>query len=440
MRDIIIQNDFLWGAATAAAQIEGAYDEGGKCLSIWDVAPADKIRNGDNCHIACDHYHRYKEDVKLMKEMGLKSYRFSISWCRIVPEEGRINETGLQFYSDLVDELIRNGIEPLVTLYHWDLPVWSYEKGGWLDHRIIDDFAFYVEAVVKSLSDRVRYWITFNEPQCFLMNGYMQGVHAPFKRKYLAMPKFSKIFMKANKRAVEVIRKNAIKKPLIGLAYASGAFIPDDENDPMSIQEARRKSFDKGTMGLMNNRWWMDPIILGKGVSAFGIYHLSNKTAKEVKVDFDFIGINHYEAFNYATYGGDKTIDKTRLPQSQLGWVMDGKSMYWTLKFIYERYKLPIMITENGVALNDKIVNGIVEDDERIMFVDDYLSNMKKAMKEGVEVLGYHYWSLMDNFEWTEGYEPRFGLIHVDYQTMKRTMKKSAYHYRDIIESNGEKI
>ena len=439
MSDRIIPKDFLWGASTAAAQIEGAWNEDGKCPSIWDIAPETKIKNGENCHVACDHYHRYKEDVALMKQIGLKSYRFSVSWCRIVPEDGKISEKGLQFYSELIDELIRNGIEPLVTLYHWDLPVWSYEKGGWLDERTVDDFAFYTEAVVKKLSDRVRYWITFNEPQCFLMNGYMQGIHAPFKRNYLAMPKFSRIFMKANKKAVEVIRRDAIRKPLIGLSYATGAFIPDDEKDPESIQQARSRSFDKG-MGLMSNRWWMDPVILGKGVSAYGIYRISDRLAKEIRTDLDFIGINHYEAFNYSAWGGDKTIDRSVLPKSQLGWVMDGRSMYWTLKFIYERYKLPIMITENGVSLEDRMVEGTVDDEDRIDFIDDYLSNMKKAMEEGVKVLGYHYWSLMDNFEWAEGYAPRFGLVHMDYQTMKRTLKRSAYHYKEIIESNGSDL
>lgn len=439
MDKTVIQDDFLWGASTAATQMEGAYDEGGKCLSIWDVAPADKIKNGENCHVACDHYHRYKEDVALMKEIGLKSYRFSVSWCRIVPEEGKINEEGLRFYSELVDELTRNGIEPLVTLYHWDLPIWVNEKGGWLSNTTIDDFVFYVEAVVKRLSDRVRYWITFNEPQCFLMNGYMQGVHAPFKRNYLAMPKFSKVFMRANKKAVDIIRAHALRKPMVGLSYATGAFIPDNETDPSSVEQARRKSFNEG-MGLMNNRWWMDPVILGKGVSAYGIYHISNRIAKEVKADFDFIGVNHYEAFNYSAWGGDKTIDRSKLPLSQLGWVMDGRSMYWTLKFIYERYHLPIMITENGVALDDKVIDGTVDDEKRISFMDDYLANMKKAMKEGVEVLGYNHWSLMDNFEWAEGYTPRLGLIHVDYGSLKRTLKNSAYHYKHIIESNGAEL
>ena len=428
---------FLWGASTAAAQIEGAYDEDGKTLSIWDVAPKDKIRNGENCHIACDHYHRYKEDVARMKEIGLRSYRFSISWPRIVPKEGQINEKGIRFYSDLIDELLKNGIEPLVTLYHWDLPVWSYEKGGWLDERIIDDFVFYTKTVVDALSDRVTWWITFNEPQCFLMNGYMQGVHAPFKRNYLAFPRFSKIFMKANKKAVETIRTHAKKKPVIGLSFATGAFIPKEENGPRSIEEARSRSFDKG-IGVMNNSWWMDPILKGKSVRAYGVYHIGGKDLREIQTDFDFLGVNHYEAFDYAAWGGDKSIDKSKLPQSSLGWVLDPRSIYWTVRFLYERYRLPILISENGVSLQDQIINGTIDDRVRIRFLDDTLRYLRKAMEDGAEVLGYQHWSLMDNFEWAEGYGPRFGLIYVDYPTQERTLKESARHYREIIRTNGE--
>ncbi len=432
--------NFLWGAATAAAQVEGGYLEGGRTPSIWDVAPKEKIKGGENCHVACDFYHKWREDVALMKEMGLKSYRFSVSWPRIVPEKGKVNKEGLKFYSDLVDALLAVGIEPLVTLYHWDMPVWVNDYGGWESKKITEDFLFYTRAVVEALSDRVQYWITFNEPSCFLMNGYMQGVHAPFKRHYLNLPKFTKIFMRTNAETVALIRKTAKKKPYIGLSYAASASIPKDERDPASVEEARNASFFKG-MGTMNNRWWMDPIILGKPVSAFGIYHIGARFAKSVQVKFDFLGVNHYEAFNYSAWGGDKSIDKSKLPQNSLGWVIDERSIYWTLKFLYERYRLPIMITENGVSLGDKPdKSGKVHDDVRTKALDGFLSYMQKAMKEGVPVLGYQHWSLMDNFEWAEGYGPRFGLIYVDYATGKRTLKDSAYHYRDIIAQNGANV
>ena len=432
--------NFLWGAATAAAQVEGGNLEGGRTPSIWDVAPKEKIKGGENCHVACDFYHKWREDVALMKEMGLKSYRFSVSWPRIVPEKGKVNKEGLKFYSDLVDALLAVGIEPLVTLYHWDMPVWVNDYGGWESKKITEDFLFYARAVVEALSDRVQYWITFNEPSCFLMNGYMQGVHAPFKRHYLNLPKFTKTFMRTNAETVALIRKTAKKKPYIGLSYAASASIPKDERDPASVEEARNASFFKG-MGTMNNRWWMDPIILGKPVSAFGIYHIGARFAKSVQVKFDFLGVNHYEAFNYSAWGGDKSIDKSKLPQNSLGWVIDERSIYWTLKFLYERYRLPIMITENGVSLGDKPEkDGKIHDDVRVKALDGFLSYMQQAMKEGVPVLGYQHWSLMDNFEWAEGYGPRFGLIYVDYATGKRTLKDSAYHYRDIIMENGANV
>lgn len=437
MKKAAFPDGFLWGAATSSAQIEGGYLSDGRTLSIWDIAPKEKIKSGDNCHISCDHYHRYKEDIALMKELGLKSYRFSVSWSRVISEDGKVNEKGLDFYSNLVDELLKNQIEPLVTLYHWDLPVWQDKKGGWLTTDIIDDFAFYAKTVVEALSDRVTYWITFNEPSCFLMNGYMQGVHAPFERRYLALPKFTKIFMMTNKTAVETIRRYAKKKPLIGLSFAAGAFIPKDENDPKSVEEAYHKTFHV-TMGTMNNRWWMDPILLGKPVTAYGIYRTHQKDMEKFRTDFDFLAVNHYEAFNYSEWGGDKSIDKSKLRTTALGWVIDGRSIYWTLKFLYQRYRLPIIITENGMANHDTVVNGEVKDDIRIEFMTDYLSHVRQAIADGVEVFGYQHWSFFDNFEWAEGYEPRFGLVHVDYNTQKRTVKNSAYYYKKIIETNGE--
>ena len=189
---MVFPQDFLWGAATSSTQIEGGWNEDGRTPSIWDVAPEDKITGGADCHVACDHYHRWREDVALMKELGLKSYRFSISWSRIMPEEGKINARGVAFYSDLIDELRNNGIEPLVTIYHWDLPVWVQEKGGWLSKKIVPLFADYTKAVVDSLSDRVTCWIPLNEPQCFIMNGHMTGAHAPFIKRYLALSRLTR--------------------------------------------------------------------------------------------------------------------------------------------------------------------------------------------------------------------------------------------------------
>ena len=429
--------DFLWGAATAAPQIEGGFNEDGRTPSIWDVAPAKKIKNGANCHIACDHYHRWKDDVALMKKMGLKSYRFSISWSRVMPQEGIINQKGLQFYSDLVDELIKNGIEPLVTIFHWDTPVWVYKKGGWLSKNIIPLFAEYTKAVVEKLSDRVTYWMAMNEPQCFIMNGYMQGAHAPFKHRYLALSKLTRICLLAHAESVNTIRKYAKKPPKVGIAMAAGAFVPKSESKA-DVDEARRKTFYNG-LGTMSNRWWGDPVFKGETVSAYGVYRTREKDMPKIKVKMDFVGLNVYQPFQEGSWG-NKPADVPDDRKTSMGWVIDGRVLYWTIRFFYERYGLPLMVTENGMAANDeqdKVANGAVHDNKRIGFIKEYLASVKRAVNENIPVLGYQYWSLMDNFEWAEGYEPRFGLIHVDYKTGQRTLKDSAYEYKKIIESNG---
>ncbi len=426
--------NFLWGAASAAAQVEGAYQADGKCLSIWDAAPLSKIKNGDTCHIACDHYHRYKEDVALMHELGLKSYRFSVSWCRVMPAEGKINSRGLQFYSDLVDELLKNGIEPLVTLYHWDLPLWVQEKGGWFSEKIVPLFAEYTRAVVEALSDRVRYWITINEPQCFIMNGHMVGAHAPFKHRYLALSELTRNCLLANKACCDIILQVAKKPPQIGIAMAASAFVPISEK-AKDIEQARYLTFE-GMAGTMSNRWFDDPALLGKPVSAYGIYRVPEKLARAVKCDYDFVGVNVYAPLQKDWKDHSKEWPEDR--KNSLGWLIDGHCLYWTIRFFHERYGLPVMVTENGLADSDmQSDDGGIHDPKRIAFLHEYLGSLKRAVDEGIPVLGYQHWSVMDNFEWAEGYSPRFGLIYVDYETGKRTLKDSAYEYRKIIETNG---
>ena len=400
MSSTAFPNGFLWGAASASAQIEGAWNEDGRTPSIWDVATKKQVRHGETCHTACDHYHRFREDVALMKEIGLKSYRFSISWSRVMPEEGKVNEKGLQFYSDLVDALLKNGMEPMVTVFHWDMPMWVYKKGGWLSERIVPLFRDYTKVLVDTLSDRVKWWMTVNEPGCFIMNGYLQGVHAPFKRDYLALSKLTRNCMLAHAEAVKTIRQYAKQKPMVGAAFSTGAYVPKTESVE-DIEAARKKSVEIGN-GLMANRWWMDPMILGKPVKAYGIYASKQK---------------------------------------DMAWVIDERVMYWNVRFIYERYGLPIMITENGLAAHDTIsTDGKVHDPKRTDFLCRYLKELKRAIDDGIPVLGYQHWSVMDNFEWAEGYDPRFGLIYVDYATQKRIVKDSAWDYKGIIETNGARL
>lgn len=427
----MFNKDFLWGAATASAQIEGGWNDDGRTPSIWDNAPSHKIKNEANCHIACDHYHRYKEDFALMKELGLKSYRFSVSWSRVQPEKGKINKKGLDFYVNLVKELKNAGIEPLVTIFHWDLPMWVHNEGGWLSEKIIPLFEEYTKIIVNALSDEVTYWIPMNEPQCFIMLGYAYAIHAPFKFGLLNIPKATRICMLAHSASVNAIRKYAKKTPKIGIAMAAGAYIPKSETAD-DIEKARHKSFNSG-IGLMNNRWWSDPILLSKPVTAFGFLKTHERDMKDIYQKLDFVGLNVYQPYG---------VSKRKLNDSRktsMGWAIDGKVLYWTIRFYFERYGLPIMVTENGMADNDCISHdGAVHDAKRIEFLKEYLGGVKRAVDEEIPVLGYQHWSLMDNFEWAEGYGPRFGLIYIDYNTQKRTIKDSGYWYKKIIESDGE--
>ncbi len=427
--------NFLWGAAASATQIEGAWDEDGKCPSIWDVA-GKHIENGQDCHTACDHYHRYKEDVALMKELGLKSYRFSVNWCRIMPEKGKVNPKGLAFYKDLVAELRSAGIEPMVTIYHWDLPVWADKEGGWKNKKIVDWYLEYVQAVVDALSDQVHFWMTFNEPQVFIMSAYVLGSFAPFQHAVFSFKNCLRNMLLAHGRAVSLIRKIAKTPPQIGLAMASTNYIPDSE-DEAGLRDAAEKSFTS-QVGEGSNGMYMDPIVLGKA-SKMLRRKLSPEDLKIISAPIDFIGVNVYQPAN--PLFKDTKYSAEGKPKSSLRWVIDGRCLYWTIRQYYERYHLPILVTENGMATPDEVgPDGKVHDTMRETFLKDFISAMKRAVDEGIPVLGYQHWSILDNFEWCSGYGPRFGLIHVDYKTQKRTIKESARYYARIIASNGEDL
>ncbi len=427
--------DFLWGAASASAQIEGAWDEDGKSPSIWDVA-GSHIKSGEDCHTACDHYHRYKDDVALMKELGLKSYRFSVAWPRIMPEKGVVNPKGIEFYKNLVAELKAANIEPLVTLYHWDMPLWVHEEGGWKSPKIIDYYLEYVKVVVEALSDDVQYWMTFNEPQCFIMLAYVMGAHAPFKHDVLSFKNHLRHMLLAHGRAVKLIRETAKRKPIIGIAMASTTYIPDSE-DEAGLKDAAQKSFES-QVGEGSNGLYCDPIALGNA-SKMLRKKLSAEDLKIISEPIDFLGVNVYQPSNGTI--NRKGYNTDELPKTMMGWVIDGRCLYWTVRQYWERYHLPIMVTENGMANPDTVdADGKVHDEVRVKFLDEFLSQLKRAVDEGIPVLGYQHWSIMDNFEWAEGYGPRFGLVHIDYETQKRTIKDSGCHYAEIIRTNGETL
>ena len=431
--------DFLWGAASASAQVEGAYNEDGKGATVWDALTDGRIKNGDDNKIACDHYHRYKEDVALMKKIGLQSYRFSVSWARIFPDDsGKINEKGLQFYVNLVNELVSANIEPICTLFHWDLPMWLHEKGGWKNAEIIPYFVEYARTMVEALSDKVKYWVTFNEPQCFVWWGYIYGMHAPFVTSTEEeTADVTRNIMLSHGNAVKMMR-SVSKQPLkIGFAPTCDIFTPKD-NTPESIEEAKKATFSETLACRIT--WWSDPIVLGKRPK--GMEFLSDEDLKTIAQPLDFYGFNSYTSMDYNSMPNTASErGYAGIPRTATGWVIAPECLYWSARYISERYKLPLMITENGMANTDFIMqDGKVHDPQRIDFIRKYLLALKQAIDEGIEVIGYNYWSIMDNFEWVEGYFYRFGLIYVDYRTGERTLKDSADFYAEVIKTNGENL
>lgn len=426
-----LRKDFLWGCASASVQVEGAYNEDGRTESIWDNPEDGRVKNNDKPHIASDQYHRYKEDVKIMKDLGMKTYRFSLSWSRIIPERNKINQKGIDYYNNLINELISNGIEPMITIYHWDMPLWVYEIGGFESENIIPVFKEYVEVVSKAFTDRVKYWFVYNEPQCFIMHGYLNGKHAPFKKKFLSIGKITKIAMKAHGLAVKTLRETAKQEVKIGIAMAVGSHVPTNDSKE-EIEKAYKKTFDDIKT---YNPWLCDPILIGKTARFTLFHHISSKDIEEIYQPLDFLGINHYFP---AT---DKEYIPIREERSYLNWIIDERAMYWTIRFFYERYKLPIIISENGTSLDDKVEDDKVHDKFRCDYITNYVKYVKKASEENIPVLGYTYWSIIDNFEWQDGFKPRFGLVYCDYDNnCKRIIKDSAYTYSDIIKTNGENL
>ena len=447
-------NDFLWGAASAAHQIEGAYNEDGKGMGIWDAMTQEPghIAHGENGNIACDHYHHYKEDVAIMKSIGLISYRFSISWPRVLPEgTGKINEAGLTFYKKLVNELIDAGIEPMITLYHWNLPMALYERGGWKNPDSPLWFEEYVGVITDAFKEKVKYWMTLNEPQVFVGGGLMGGVHAPFERNEpKTVMDITKHLLLAHGRAVQMIRKNCGNDVKTGFAPTGECVIPKDLS-PESIEEARKQSFSVNPMMFAGgNTWWADPIFKGsfpeEAKQIFGD-QLPDITSEEwqlISQPLDFYGFNIYQAggnpFPPNEFGYDR-YSYQGSPRTAMDWNITPDVMYWCCKFFYERYGKPILITENGMACFDLVsLDGKVHDPARIDFMHRYLLSLKRAIDEDIPVIGYQYWSVMDNYEWAAGYDKRFGLVYVDYRTQERTLKDSAYWYGEVIKNNGSNL
>lgn len=442
------KKDFVWGAATASYQIEGAYDEDGRGMSVWDVFSHQpgKVFNNHNGDIACDHYHRFREDVKLMKEIGIKAYRFSISWTRLMPDgTGEVNEKGVKFYSDLIDELLKKGIEPYITLFHWDYPYTLYKKGGWLNPDSVKWFADYAELVVKLFSDRVTHFITFNEPQCFIGCGFLYGEHAPgLKCGYKDLLEMAHNALKAHGAAVIAMRA-AAKQPIkIGYAPTGTAAYPSS-NSKADIDAARKLMFECPDVEhcVSGISWWSDPVVLGHypddGLKKYVDYlpEITDEDMKLIHQPLDFYCQNIYQGMEVsADENGNPKIMPRKIgyDKNAMNWPINPECLYWGPKFLYERYKLPFYISENGMASNDMVSeDGGVHDANRIEFLRRHLNAYEQAAKDGTDCCGYFHWSLMDNFEWSLGYSERFGLIYVDYETQQRIIKDSGYWYENYI-------
>lgn len=447
--------NFVWGSATASYQVEGAAVEGNKGLSIWDVFCTEKgkIYEHQNGDVACDQYHRYKEDVADMKKLGMKAYRFSVSWPRIMPRGiGEVNSEGLDYYDALIDELVANDIEPYLTLYHWDLPYELQKRGGWQNPEISAYFYEYAKVVTEHFSDRVKNFITINEPQCVAGLGYLTGEHAPgLKVGERAFFEIWKNLLLSHGMAVKAIREYAKQPVQIGMAPCSALYYPESDKRE-DIEAARRATFRIQNENVNDAVWniamWADPVFFGRYPKEvkhyFGdvVAEITEDEWKIISQPLDFYGQNMYNAVMVrADEDGNpvRVQRKDGFPKTAIQWPVTPECMYWGPKFLYERYKKPFIITENGMSSHDWVaLDGKVHDYSRIDFMNRYLCEYKKAATDGVDLKGYFAWSTMDNFEWAYGYSERFGLIFVDYQTQERVIKDSGFYYQKVIESNGE--
>lgn len=447
---------FLWGTATSSYQIEGGAFDDGKGPSIWDdfVREPGRIKDHSTGDVACDHYHLFREDVRLMAEMGIKNYRFSISWPRVMPEgTGAINEAGLAFYSDLVDCLLEHGIRPFVTLFHWDLPLALHRRGGWLNDDMPEWFGQYTRVVAQRFGDRVKDYFTINEPQCILGLGYAMGKLAPgLECSASDLVHMTHNLLRSHGRSVQVLRET-VPGVRVGYAPCGDPAIP--LTDSAADLEACRKAYfgvptEAKHLG-WSVSWLSDPVILGTypedGLKRYG--HLLPKgwehDMSSICQPMDYYAQNIYRGTVWRAadnlMGAESIPNPVGFPRTAAGWPIVPEALYWGPKLLYERYHLPIIISENGMSCHDVVsLDGKVHDPNRIDYIHRYLLALRRAYEDGVPVLGYFCWSFLDNFEWASGYDERFGLVHIDYQTQKRTPKDSCLWYCDVIASNGENL
>ena len=431
-------SDFIWGVATSSYQIEGAANEDGRGKSIWDTfcKVPGKVANFDNGDIACDHYHRFKEDLDLMKWMGVKAYRFSVAWPRVIPDGvGRVNEMGLDFYDRLIDSLLEREIAPWLTMYHWDLPEALQLRGGWNNREVVEWFGEYGEVLTSRFGDRVKNWMTLNEPLCSAWLGHLYGDMAPGIKDLQTALNVSHNLLMSHGLACQVIRSN-VSEANVGIVINVTPAVPATDSQVDSNAAQLADGFD--------NRWFLDPVF-GRTypadvIDALGASpEIHSGDMELIAQDLDFLGVNFYFRQTVAADQNSKplpirSVNRENVKKTAMNWEVHPQAFEEILLRISKEYSpKAIYITENGSAWNDEVINGEIIDDERIDYLVRHLDAMRSARNQGAPILGYFAWSFLDNFEWAYGYEKRFGLIYVDYKTQTRTPKKSALFYRQLL-------
>ncbi|MBP7686286.1 MAG: beta-glucosidase [Thermoflexales bacterium] len=436
---LIFPKNFVWGAATASYQIEGAVDADGRGESIWDrfSHTPGKTRDGDTGDVACDHYHRWRDDLALMKQLGLSAYRFSIAWPRILPNgRGHVNEQGLAFYDQLVDALLAANIQPYVTLYHWDLPQALEDAGGWLNRDITDAFVDYAQVVVKRLGDRVKQWTTHNEPFCTAFLGYRWGVHAPGisdETKSLQAAHHVLLSHGLATQAIRALRSDA----QVGIVL-----------NMWTVETLQDTPVDRAFAEMQWQKdcgWFLDPVLRGQyPAQAWAAYEryeskvptMQPADLKTIAQPLDYLGLNYYMRALYE--GTQRAPHQPDTEYTEMDWEVHAPGLYRLLTKLQREYPaVPIYITENGAAFKDTVVDGAVPDPRRVNYLREHIAACRQAIADGVDLRGYFAWSLLDNFEWSHGYSKRFGLTYVDYATQQRIPKDSFEFYREVIKRNG---
>lgn len=453
--------DFVWGSATAALQIEGATAEDGRGASVWDVfcrEHPERIHQGATPDVACDHYHRMPEDVARMAALGHNGYRLSLSWPRIDPQgDGTWNAAGLAFYDRLLDALVERGIAPNVTLYHWDLPARLGDLGGWENPETVERYLAYARTCFERYGDRVTLWATLNEPSWTTLNGYVTGLHPPCRQDVRAALVVAHHFLTAHARAVQIYHG-------LGQGGGIGIALSLSAVRPATPREEDRKAAKKADGAL--NRWFMEPVLLGRYPADIQEWYAGCGLLPPGRLEFpldtvDWMGVNYYypqyaaadasetafhintsgnpdEDCHFSVAGEFRFVRNPRGRYTDWNWEIDPEGLHELLLRVQQyRPGLPVYVTENGIGLDDRLVDGVVDDGARIDFVREHLEAVHRAMQDGVNVRGYYMWSLLDNFSWINGYKKRYGFLYVDRETLERTPKRSATWFRDVARNHG---